>query len=299
MFRWFIASIAAAIVVSSASAVYTVSVIPSTGPADNSPAYNAYVANAVAGIASTGLATTGAPAGTFGTPSYYAPALASAGGGAINFLAPNLGPHLPGVTGLWTGVATNDSAANFGAANQAPAANYVGQTGNQAYFGLKITKDAADPAITVAGLTFNGFNYPAAQALGYLGANELAGTYTNADLFGFFGLPAGGTLGTTPLVAITNINDPFDAIVYSGAGYGFQIGTADYTNLAELRGISGTTPSGPNALLTPAGSFTAGYTFSGVTTVGQLDINFAPAPATIALMGFGIAGLVRRGRRVA
>ena len=117
MFRWFLGTIALTATVASASAAFTVTVVPSVGPDRSSPDFGQYLQNASYGLHA------GTTNGTVGSPNFYAPSGTAVGGGAVNYLVPPLGG---GVTGLWNGVVN-------------PTGAYAGQTGNWVYFGLAIT----------------------------------------------------------------------------------------------------------------------------------------------------------------
>jgi hypothetical protein len=266
MFRWFLATTALAVSLASASAAFVVTVTPSVGPdRANSPAFPQYAQNAAYGLRA------GTTNGTPGSANFYAPSGTAQGGGAINYLTqPLTNPAViaAGVTNLWNGVVN--------AGPPAPS----GQTGNWVYFGLTITGTAGE-TFTASQVNYNGSNYPfngpnfGAQSLA--GANSL---YSNI----------GGVL--TPVTDSTVVSN----LYYVGLGYSIgNTAPGDYTNAATLQAYM-THPS------TPSGLLTASYTINNgvnpaVTGAGGVDINGTPAPATIALMGLGLAGLVARARR--
>jgi len=270
MFRWFLATTALAISVVSASAAFVVNVTPSVGPdRANSPDFAQYATNAAYGLYNNGAgspSTNGAP----GTASYYAPSGTQQGGGAINYLTqPLTNPNViaAGVTNLWQG--------------QVNAPTPPGQTGNWVYFGLSVVTTAGE-TFTPSSVNFNGINYPAGQASGLSSPNQGATTLAGA---GNLYSAIGGVL--TPVTDSTVV----DNLYYVGIGYSIgNTAPADYSTAAQLQNLM-FPPATPTGLLT--GSYTAG----GTTGTAGVEINGVPAPATIALMGLGLAGLVTRVRR--
>src|SRR5262245_44561860 len=125
MFRWFLATLALTVTVTCASAAFTVTVIPSVGPAPSSPSFLSYATNSIPGIRNGGVSI-----GTPGGSNSYIPAGTAQPGGAINYLIP---PPGSGVTHMWNG--------------QPNAPGYAGELGNWIYFGLALRS-------TVPGQTF-------------------------------------------------------------------------------------------------------------------------------------------------
>lgn len=262
MFRWFLASTALAVSVASASAAFVVTVTPSVGPTPSSPAFGQYAQNAAYGLFA------GTTNGTVGSANFYAPSGTAQGGGAINYLSqPLTDPNViaAGVTNLWHGVVNSSD----------PAA--VGQGGNFVYFGLTISTTAGE-TFTASSVNFNGAFYDNNLIANGQGAQSLAGAgslYSNI----------GGVL--TPVTDATVVSN----LYYVGIGASiFNTAPGDYSTAAGLQSLM-FAPS------TPSGLFTGSYTVSGTTGAGGVDINGAPAPATFALMGLGLAGLITRVRR--
>jgi len=264
MYRWFLATTALAVSVASASAAFVVTVTPSVGPDRAfSPDFAQYAQNAAYGLYNNGAGTPSTN-GTVGSANFWAPAGTSQGGGAINSLTqPLTNPAViaAGVTNLWQGVVN--------------AASPSGQTGNWMYFGLSITTTAGE-TFTPSSVAYNGSNYPFDAP--NFGAQSLAGA---SNLYSVIG----GVL--TPVTDSTVV----DNLYYVGIGY--SIGNEAPTDYADVPTLQAYMfdPDTPSALLT------ASYTISGTTGAGGVDINGAPAPATLALMGLGLAGLVTRVRR--
>jgi len=259
MLRWFLALTVAAVSLSTASAAFNVSAIPSVGPIQTGPGYNTYLANAIQGLHNGG--SFGAP----GTTSYYTPAGSYTNGGSIN----NIDQLNGGVTGLFRGV-INDPA-------------YTGSLGNALYMGLALTSTAGS-TIAPNGVTYNGYTYPLGNTTPFNLASALGG-----------GNVYGATTSGGPISQLTAANaaTPYAELYYVGPAYSISdfFGT-DWTNPATLAALF-PDPATPHALL--QGSYTA----AGVTGVGGTDINGVPAPATFVLMGLGFVGssVVARVRR--
>lgn len=278
MLRWFLASIALAATISTSIAGYTMSVVPAVGPdlGLNGPTFVAWENNVITGLrnVASGNASyyqTGNPT----LPSFYAPAGYSQNGGAINKL--NGPAPFPGaVTGLWNGLAN-------------PTGAFAGQTGNWMYWGLAIRTSAGD-TFTAANVSFNGTGN---STFGGLIPN---GTAAGSVVGGSNLLFGSSTIGG-PLFAINagNQNTPLMELYYVGKGVSIGNNNGDFTDANSL-----------NALmlppLTPQGIISGGYTLTGIaggplSLTAGVDINSVPAPATFALMGLGLAGLVARVRR--
>jgi hypothetical protein len=273
MFRWFLATIALTATVVTASADFTISVTPSVGPSPLSPAFGQYVQNAAYAL-HNGATTNG----TVGNPNFWAPSGTAQGGGAINRLNPPLGG---GVTGLWNGVVN-------------PTGAFAGQLGNVVYFGLAITLNpggVGPQTFTPSQVNFNGSNYvdPVSHQPifpGLIPPNNGAGSLSGASSFGYTDI--GGVL--TPVATAAT---PVSNLYY--VGFGTSLGDSfpgDYNSPASLATLMTNTPGN-----TPNGLVTGGYTLFASSGAGGLDVNGAPAPATFALMGLGLAGIVSRFRR--
>jgi hypothetical protein len=267
MFRWFLASVAATVSVMSASAAFVVSVVPSSGPSLNSAGFGGYAANAALGLA-TGTGQ-GAPG-----PTQYLPAGTNTPGSQINSItAPGFG-----VTDLFNGLV-----------NQNP-----GQLGNAMYFGVAIRSD-------VPGQTFN--------------ANQVNFSFTypnNADSGGPISLGTAGfnqpyLLGASsiggPLSPITSASENVQELYYVGFSYtlenapgngGTGVFPYQFNSAGQLQSYFND-PFTPNGFLT--GTYTVSNGFGTGTGVGTTEINGVPAPATLVVLGFGLAGLVARNRR--
>jgi len=280
MFRWFLASLAIAGTVASASADFTVA--PIVGPATTSPNFTAFAQNGALAMKNygTGLSYAGDP----NTPSVASPLAPGGGyapGGAINFIST---PPAPGVTSLWKGDANNNNP------NLGPAFN--NEVGNFTWFGMKVIGGSGG---VPASFSLN--------SLGILPSGAFTGTYTPTDdpnnIASFIGtfnpniyFTDDGMGGITQVLS----NSQTLTSLYSiGRGMSIQNSPGDYggpgaeTNLENLMRP---TPTG-----TPQGLLVGTYNFTGGSASAGLDINGVPAPATIALMGFGLAGIVARVRR--
>jgi len=266
MLRWFLALTVAAVSLSTASAAFNVSAIPSVGPIQTGPGYNTYLANAIQGLHNGG--SFGAP----GTTSYYTPAGSYTNGGSIN----NIDQLNGGVTGLFRGV-INDPA-------------YTGSLGNALYMGLALTSTAGS-TIAPNGVTYNGYNYsgnPPPPFVSTTAPFSLASVLSNGNVYG-------ATTSGGPITQLTAANaaTPYAELYYVGPAYSVtDFFGSDWTNPATLAALF------PDPA-TPRGFLSGSYAACGVTGVGGTDINGVPAPATFVLMGLGFVGssVVARVRR--
>jgi len=270
MYRWFLATVALTATVATSSAAFNVTVVPSVGPDVTSAFFPQYAQNAANGL-SHGNSTV-----MTGSTAAWAPSGTQQGGGAINYLTqPTTNPNVvaAGVTNLWHGVVNSTD----------PAA--VQQTGNWVYFGLGVVGTAGE-TFTGNQVNFNGINYPAGEptlSSPNQGAQSLAAANSLYSVIG-------GVL--TPVTPSTVV----DNLYYVGIGYSIgNTAPGDYNSAAALQNLM-YAPATPTGLLT--GSYTVNNGVNPAASgAGGLEINGVPAPATIALMGLGLAGLVRRVRR--
>jgi hypothetical protein len=213
-----------------------------------------------------------------GNPNFWAPSGTAQGGGAINRLN---NPFGGGVTGLWNGVVN-------------PTGAFAGEHGNVTYFGLAITLNpggVGPQTFTPSQVNFNGSNYvdPVSHQPifpGLIPPNNGAGSLGGAATFGYTDI--GGVL--TPVATAAT---PVSNLYY--VGFGTSLGNSfpgDYSDPASLTALMQNSPGN-----TPNGLVTGSYTLFGSSGGGGLDVNGAPAPATFALMGLGLAGIVSRFRR--
>jgi hypothetical protein len=271
MYRMFLAAATTvAVWTTGASAAFIVNVVPSVGPDRAfSPDFAQYAQNAAYGLYNNGSGTPSTNGVPVFSASYYQPLQngTQTGGGSINALGQPLtdvNVIAAGVTNLWQGVVNNTD----------PAA--VNQTGNWVYFGLTITTTAGETFMG-SDVNFDGVNYPAFGVSNF-GAQSLAGAN---NLYS----EIGGVL--QPVTDSTVV----DNLYYVGLGYTIQnFAPGDYSTPGQLQAYM----FDP---LTPSGNLSGGYTIAGTSATGSVDINGVPAPATIGLMGLGLAALVSRVRR--
>jgi hypothetical protein len=180
-----------------------------------------------------------------------------------------------GVTSLWHGVPN-------------PGGIFSNETGNLVFFGVSIKSTIAGHTFTANQVQFSGANY------------SLIGNGVNAGSLGAgpFNTPyfLGATTIGGALTPVVNGTTPYQEMYAVGFGVGSTVNfPGDYTNPATLQALM----LDPG---TPAGVLTGQYSLTGVAdpVIGGFagtDINGAPAPATITLMGIGLAGIVARVRR--
>jgi hypothetical protein len=279
MFRWFIATLAATISMASANAAFVVNVIPATGPVTTNPSFTNWANNAAQALFQGTNQTTGATTplsngnfgGAPGVPTFYTPSPngTQLGGGAINYLT-GTGSGVSDM--FYTQAGGSPTGINVGGA-------YSTQTGNVTYFGLAITSTAGTGTFTANDVNFTGsYAFPGVVTPVNLGS--VLGFGSN------YFLDQNGNPITSPSQAVS-------AMFYVGVGGGiFNTPGADFTSPGTLNDLV-------NNPLTPAGLMVGQYTVSGVTGGAAVDINGAPAPATLGLIGLGLAGLIRRARRKA
>lgn len=275
MFRWFLATIAFGAMVASATAAFTITVVPSVGPDQTNASFTAY------GLAAPQALASGAnDAGSVASPSYYIRSSGAEFGGAVNTIVP---PFSGGVTGLWQGDAFTGGGGGA----------FATQTGNQIYYGLIIRSDVPGQTFTAADVEF-------------LADNPFTGPFGPVNLAPAANSGSGFMLGRTsiggPLVTVTSAATALQELYYVGNGFTINNFNTDYLDEADLEALMAASPGNSQGFTTPSGFYIGAYRIiagagAGTTGVAGVDINGAPAPATIALMGLGLGGIIARYRR--
>ncbi|CAN5432542.1 hypothetical protein BH11PLA2_BH11PLA2_36640 [soil metagenome] len=263
MLRWFLALTVAAVSLSTATAAFTISTVPSIGPIQSGPGASAYYANAAAGLQA------GGSSGVVNTPSWYAPSGSSVQGGAINNIDA-LGP----LTGLWNG----DTSA---------AGAFAGSLGNAIYMGLSLKGDSGSTA-SASQVSYSGTSFAFGNSTGIPDLSTVLG---GGNVYG--ALTPGGALSV-----VSSGATQYAELYYVGQAYSIvnNFGV-DWTTAANLAPLF-TPPLTPQGFL--SGSWSVNNGIDPIATgVGSTEINGAPAPATLVLMGLGFVGssVVARVRR--
>jgi len=279
MFRWFLASIAAAVTVATASADFTITSVPSIGPLANSPSFAGYANNAVASLQGGMMAPVGNP----NLPTYYSSVANTVTPGfGVNFVSggPPLSSNSPngGVNDLFGGIPNQGGV-------------FANEVGNALYFGISVV-----PNVVVPGQNFT------ANDVNFAANSNVSGPFTlNIGMDASFNQTylLGRDFTSGVLGPVTGPTQTLTELYYVGFGYSaentpglvFDPATFTFSTPAELVGFF-------NDPFTPAGPFTGTYSIAGSAPgVGVTDVNGVPAPATLGLLGVGLAGLVARVRR--